>query len=232
MYCSLQDELLDLHQKHKTLLKTVCDQNVTIANLEAAIDNLQQYSRRENVCFSNLKVDESNPCTDQVINICNELGVDVTPEDLVAAHPLPAGKKGKGKSTRVIARFKDRSMAQKVLKNRKQTKNISTEKKKALFTDQTRGMAVQPNITPKRAALLGQVKDCSEKCDIDSFWVDTKNCNIMVRKNPNAAPKPVMNTCDLLKLCPQFVPRDYILCVSPLGVDNADIFSPEQSVHG
>ena len=133
----------------------------------------------------------------------------------------------------MIARFKDRSKAQKVLSNRKSTKTISNDRKKTLFIDPSKGMAVQPNITPKRAALLGQVKDASEKFNFDSYWVDTKNCNIMVRKNSGATPKPVMNTVDLLKLCPHFVPRDCILCASPLDVGNTDdIFSPTQSVHG
>ena len=74
------------------LNKIVNEQRVSIAKLESEIDSLDQYSSQENVLFTNLLIDESHSCEDQVINICNELGVDVAPDDLVATHPLPGEK--------------------------------------------------------------------------------------------------------------------------------------------
>ena len=110
------------------------------SQLRSDLDALDQYSRRENVCFTNVKVDEENACSDQIVKLCQELEVDVATSDLVAAHPLPT-KKPKSGSTgntapkRFIARFKDRSTAQSVLSNRKLSKNISPQSKNNLFSD-------------------------------------------------------------------------------------------------
>ena len=231
LVANMQDDIVDLQARNATLNNIVNEQRVTIAKLESEIDSLDQYSRRENVLFTNLLIDDAHSCEAQVIDICNELGVDVAPDDLVATHPLP-GKKGKGKAkpTRYIARFKDRAKAQKVFKNRKATKTIAPDKKQTLFADPTKGVAVQPNITAKRAVLLGQVKDAVEKFSLNSYWVDTKNCNIMLRLQPSARPIPIMNTCDLLNVVPNFGPKEFVMCVDPRSVSNADIFSPDHNL--
>lgn len=219
----LQDDSVGLQQEIYRLNGVISLQNAQISKLEANIDSLDQYSRRENVCFTNLLVDSAHTCEDQVINMCGELGVTVTSDDFVATHPLPSKK---GKPSRYIARFKNRSTAQKVFQNRKMTKNIDPEKKKTLFADASKGVAVQPNITAKRAALMGQVKDAAEQFNLDSFWVDPKNCNVMLRVTAGGRPSPILNTRDLMKCAPQFVPRDYLLCADPHLNNNATAFSP------
>ncbi len=222
-YNRLQDDFIGLQQENYRLNGLVTLQNTTIAQLEANLDSLDQYSRRENVCFTNLLVDSSHTCEAQIIEMCGELGVTVTSEDFVATHPLPSKK---GKPSRYIARFKNRATAQKVFQNRKMTKNIDPQKKKTLFADPGKGVAVQPNITAKRAALLGQVKDAAEKFNLDSFWVDPKNCNVMLRVKAAGRPSPILTTCDLLKCVPQFEPREYLLCVNPYKSNNTPQFSP------
>ncbi len=220
----LQDEVMELRHENYQLTELVNMQSAALANFDANLDSLDQYSRRENVCFTNLLIDSTHSCEDQIVSLCNELGADVTSDDLVAAHPLP-GKKN-SKTSRYIARFKNRSKAQEVLAKRKQTKTIDPAKKKALFADPARGVAVQPNITAKRAALLAQVKDAAAKCNLNSHWVDPKNCNIMLRVNPNGRPSPIMNTLDLIRAVPNYVPDKFWLCVSPQNLNNAECFSP------
>ncbi len=218
---ALQEELFELREDNFQLRRAVNDLTLSNAKLAADLEALDQYSRRENICFTNIKVDASHKCEDQVVALCNELGVDINTDDLVAAHPLP-GKK----SPRFIARFKDRATAQKVFTNRRQTKGIDPAKKKTIFGDDKKGVAVQPNVTPKRAALLAQVKDAAEKHSLDSFWVDTKNCNIMLRTKKAGRPVPIMNTIDLLKFVPEYSANEFILCVNPMNLFSVPNFSP------
>ena len=226
MFCAMQDENLDLRETVTELKINVNRLLFENAKLSSELEALDQYSRRENVCFTNLKVDDANTCEKQVIELCHELGVDVTADDLVAAHPLP-GKK----ANRFIARFKDRANAQKVFVNRKQSKVIAPDKKQAIFADARKGVAVQPNITPKRAKLLAQVKDAVEKFKFDSCWVDPKNCNVMLRVRKGARPVPISCTIDLLELdrVENFEVSDFILCVDPRNLHLMSNFSPTSS---
>ena len=190
------------------------------SKLKSDLDALDQYSRRENVCFTNVKVDSTHSCSDQIVKLCQELEVSVADTDLVAAHPLPTGKPRSGSNgntapKRFIARFKERSTAQTVLSNRKLSKNISPQSKDQLFSDPSRGIAVQPNITPSRTSLLAQVKDAVRECNLEGCWVDTKNCNIMLRCVKNGRPVPIFNTVDLCCRVKTFKPKDFIMCVNP-----------------
>ena len=208
----LKEENLSLHDTVNKLL-------FENSKLKSDIDNIDQYSRRENVCFSNLKIDDDNTCPDQIVKLCGELDVDFETSDLVAAHPLPSGKPRSGTNgkppRRFIARFKNRGTAQAVLSNRKRSKNISPQSKKKLFNDPSKGVAVQPNITPLRTALLAQVKDAVRQHNLNSCWVDVKNCNIMLRCAMNGRPVPIFSTIDLCVCVPDFKPSNFIGCVDP-----------------
>ena len=221
-HAQLMDELVGLRHANSELNKVVDLQREAICKLGVELEALDQYSRRENVCFTNLLVDDNHSCEQQVANLCSELGVEVKPEDFVAAHPL---KGKKGKPTRYIARFKDRSTAQQVFKNRKLTKNIAPSKKTDLFANPAKGVGIQPNITAKRAALLGQVTDAVKQCDLNACWIDYKNGNVLLRMNSVDNPKLIRNTNDLLVCVPQFVPKEFLFCVSPF-LTGPDPYSP------
>ncbi len=122
--------------------------------LQKDLDDLNQYNRRENVCFTNLRLDNDHDAETQVRNLCHEIGVEVTTDDIIACHPLPSRK---GRDVRVICRLKDRRLAHKIFENRKGTKAIGTNKKSELAARPDKGFAVQPNLTPMRAKLLAQV---------------------------------------------------------------------------
>ena len=210
MLRSLQDEISEVRGENIVLKQTLNVQAHHIAELRQKCDDLDQYGRRENVCLTNLKVDEQHPCEQQVIELCNELGVTVEPSDVVAAHPLPS-KRGRG--NRFIVRFHDRKKAQEVFAARKRTKDIDPAKKAALAANADRGFAIQPNITPARAQLLAQLKDACSRCSWEACWVDYRNCNIMLKMAANCRPIVIRNTHDILKHSgEQFVTNDFILC--------------------
>ena len=210
LFRDLQDEISELKGENMSLKQVINIQAAKLSRLELRTDELDQYGRRENVCFTNLKVDTDHPCDRQVIELCNELGVEVAMEDLVTAHPLPAKR---GKPQRCIARFHNRSKAHEVLAARKNSKNIAPAKKAQLAAKADRGFAIQPNITPDRAKLLGQLKEASEKCGWHAHWVDFKNCNLMLKLSPDGRPVPIRCTHDILKHSgEQYTTNDMIFC--------------------
>ncbi len=177
-----RDEICELRGENMCLKQTINYQAKLIAELDRRSDELNQYGRRENVVFSNIQFDDSSKTVEsQITELCYELGVDVQPEDYVDAHPLP-GKKSRGKNTRVIARFKSRKLAQNILASRKNSKNIDKVKKASLAADPSKGFAIQPNLSPRRAQLHGQANDAKDAFNLDSLWVDPRNSTIMMRE--------------------------------------------------
>ena len=122
-------------------------------------------------------------------------------------------------------------MAQKVFANRKASKGIDSTKKKGLAARADKGFAVQPNITPRRAKLLAQVKDAVQHLKWNSVWVDYRNGNIMLKQTSSSRPIPIHCTLDLKKLIgPSFEPYDYYFCVS--NSNTVDLFSVSPTVSG
>ena len=230
---ALREDCDALKGNNILLQKTANDQHEHIIRLHQEIDDLQQYGRRENVCFSNVKFDEQNSSLTplkQVIDLCDGIGVEVTEQDLVDVHPLPAKK---GMAKRIIARFKDRKLGQKVLTSRKNTKNIDPAKKKKLAADPARGIGIQPNITPARSALLSQAKSLVNEHGCFATWVDIKTGAILLKRRQGDRPTVIRSTKDLIEICSNFKPREhffsvcrndlYSVCTSGENVSENDI---------
>ncbi len=207
----LRDEIMELKGENVLLKQALNVQTDKINHLEQDLDDLQQYGRRENVCFSNVKFSDTLPVMDQVIDLCEQINVTVTENDLVDVHPLPARN---GRAKRIIARFKDRKLGQNVLAARKSSKNIPKTKKDTLAADPTRGFGIQPNITPKRSALLAQAKVAVDKARLNGTWVDIKTGAILIRIKQGDRPRVIRCTNDIVELVPDFKPTEFILCVN------------------
>ena len=184
-----------------------------VAQVEADLDNLAQYNRRENVVFTNLLIDEQHTVTDQVVNLCQEIGVDVEANDIVAAHALPTSRHSKVK--KYIARFHQRSKAQQVFQKRKYCKEIPREKKKSLAANPDKGFSIAPNLTPKRAKLLGQVKEFNSKYSHAGCWVDYNSSKIMLKLKDGQRGTVIKDTSDLVMLNQNYCPDQWVFCAPP-----------------
>ena len=222
---SLRHEVFALKGENTMLKQTITMQQDKITELEQDLDDLQQYGRRENVCFSNLKFSEELPVMNQVITLCDELNVTVTDTDFVDVHPLPSRN---GRAKRVVARFKDRKFAQKVIGARKGSKNIDPSKKAKLAADPKRGFGIQPNITPKRSALLAQAKVAVEKANLNGTWIDIKTGAVLLNMKQGERPRVIRSTLDIVKLVPAYVPNEYVFCVR--ACDKSSIFPATESM--
>ena len=97
---------------------------------------------------------------------------------------------------------------------RKNTKNIPQGKKDTLVADPTRGFGIQPNITPKRSALLAQAKVAVGLGRLNGTWVDVRTGAILIRPKLGDRPRVIRNTHDIVELVPDYKPSEYFFCVS------------------
>ena len=92
-----------------------------ISDCEKANNDLEQYTRRENVRVFNMKEEKDETIQDVTNKVCelftNSLKVKTVPEDLQACHRV--GKSSPGSERSVIVRFKDRTLRDNVLKERR-----------------------------------------------------------------------------------------------------------------
>ena len=95
-----------------------------ITNCERANNDLEQYTRRENVRVFNLKEEKDESIKNVTDKVCelftNSLKVKTVPEDLQACHRV--GKASPGTERSVIVRFKDRNLRDNVLSERRRLK--------------------------------------------------------------------------------------------------------------
>ena len=74
---------------------------------------------------------------------------------------------------------------------------------------------IQPNLAPRRAVLLAQAQKAQKDFELESCWVDIKNNSIMILPKANARPVPIRSSEDIARLCPRFVPDQFIFCAGP-----------------
>ena len=211
----LRNENVRLVNDVEKLKVTANIQAAKICVLEAEVDDQNQYSRRENIIFTNLKADTNDELVNKVVDLCDQIGVTVEKSDISTAHPLPL-RTGK----RHVVRFINRSKVQDIFKHRKNCKNIDQAKKRAISHKPDKGIGIMPHLTVKRARFYKQAKDFSDSNNFNGCWVDYNNAKIFIRRNAGQQATVVSDTGDLNKLNPDYVPTGFHFCTPPVFMFN------------
>lgn len=215
-------EVKDQFHMELDYMKTIImNQNTKISNLQRELDDLNQYNRRENVMFSNILVPANADTRQVVVDICHEIGVDIETTDMVDAHPLP-GKRGR--PSKVIARFKERSKAREIFKNRKKCKDLTKNLKKRVCSNSDKSVGINPNLTFSKGKLLHQVKEFNDKYSYHGAWADYNTGKIYLKTKPQDRGYVITDTSDLISINSDFNPgvSDYIFCTPPLFYSYAE----------
>lgn len=194
-----------------------------MSTVDAEVDDLAQYGRRENIVFTNLLIDEHHDVPSQVVQLCKEIGVTVEPSDLVDAHPLPAAQ---DKPKRYIARFHQRSTAKQVFSNRRKAKDITGDCKGQLAHNAEKGFGILPNLTPKRGKLFGQVKEFCDSNGHLGCWADTNTGKILLKLQGETRGRVIRNTGDLVAIKGSYNPDVWYFCTPPLFHEFVDDLTP------
>ena len=144
----------------------LAEKDEEIQQLHVAINDLEQYSRRSHLRIHGLRVPENAECKNAVCNFVKENlrrpdgnPICLSPEDIDAAHPLPARKNDsanqnqKKRPPSLIVRFFARDTRDKILRARKQLKSS--------------GVSITEDLTNENLALLKRLQTSSE---YDSCW--------------------------------------------------------------
>ncbi len=86
---------------------------------KSALNDLEQYGRRECLEISGIHPIEGENCKDITIKVAKAMGVDIGKDDIVASHRI---RKAKGDPV-IISKFLNRKTKENIMANRKHLKN-------------------------------------------------------------------------------------------------------------
>ena len=163
----IDDKLAQLHSENKRLSRENAQLKSRVTKLEQALDDAEQYSRRN--CLRISKVPENeNEDTDAIVyKVADTLAVTLSPSDIDRSHRI--GKPGKKEHRDIVVKFTNYRARERLMANRKKLKD-------SVLT----GVFLNEDLTKKRSILFEARK--LAKGDAPSLlgaW--SSNGNILVR---------------------------------------------------
>ncbi len=212
-------ENIDQKNEIKNINSVINNQVALIADLEHELDGIGQFNRRSNVVFSNIRTSADVPAKTQIMELCNEIGVNVYDSSLISCHEQPS--KTANKDSCIVARFKEVGIVRKIFRNRRKAKTIGTSKKAKLARDEKRGFGISPHLTVKRSKLFAQVKDFNKQYNFGGCWVDPNNGKIYLRVPDTDRGQEIKSTSDLVTMISAFQPECWYFCQAPTAINAA-----------
>lgn len=181
-----QTMLLELVDEVKKLQALVKEKDAKIAGLERRIDDLEQYSRMEDVIISGMSIKprsyakaaavdggeteerslvDQQTITEQVIQFFESKRIQMDPQSIVACHTLP--RKDRNPKPAIIVHFG----------NRKQKADLLKQGKKLKGSD----VYVNEHLTNRNAEIAREARMLKKNKKIQATW--TRNCKVLIRLN-------------------------------------------------
>lgn len=198
-----QGKLLDLMEEVKQLKILVKEKDRIITGLERRIDDLEQYTRMEDVIISGLETthrtyasvtehkDSQNVSTEelkslerQVVHFFESKNITIQGNNIAACHTLPR-KDSKTKPV-IVVRFVNRKHKAELLRQSKKLKGT--------------GVYINEHLTKKNADLARQARMLKKQHKIQATW--TRNCKIIIRLNGSPEEAKVLTIREMRDLDP------------------------------
>ena len=167
------DELKDLITRQQ---QEISDLRSTVETLEARVDDLEQYTRKEDIIISGLKIMKpysdavkgdsdfsENMVENQVIQTLSNKGIQIRDTEISACHTL--GKRRQDGTQNVIVRCVSRKTKVHVLKNAKKLKGT--------------GIYVNEHLTRRTGEIARVARDLRKRGKLLSTW--TRDCKVFVK---------------------------------------------------
>ena len=173
-------EILLQNKNLKKDIKNLTVENKYIQNslylLELRLNEISQYSRRENVEFHNIP--DSIPQINlekYIIDILHSVNVFIESYDIAAVHRI--GKKIDGKCRKVIVRFINRKNASHCIKNSKQLKKSQNTKYKKFF--------ITENLCPEYRKMFNKLYRLKKLGKINNVWTSYGTIYLKITDDEN-----------------------------------------------
>lgn len=180
---NLQKENLDLKNK--------------IATLDMRVNDMEQYSKLNNLIIHNIPESRSENVLDVVKTIADRIGVPINSDEIDMAHRLKSNSTSNtSRPKNIVVKFISRLTKERFLTSFRQNKNFSTSNLNIAGPDQQ--IFINEHLSQFNNQLF---KDARHKLKQNGFkYVWTKNCRIFARKEDTSRIKSIQCTGDIEKL--------------------------------
>ena len=166
-----------------------------VDRLNEALDNLEQYTRKNSLEFHGIPANSYQSTEEAVIKLAAALDVQVTPSDIEISHKL----KRKSGANAIIAKFCSHKIKTKLYKQRTKLKNIKASDlfpgyaaAAARFNDR---LFINENLTSYRRGLVDAANRKRRDGCIHSIW--TMDGKLFVKTSPEGNPVRIFTENDL-----------------------------------
>lgn len=142
---AMESKLSEIKEENARLTKENVELTARVSKLESALDESEQYSRRNSLRVSNIKEDSSENTDEIVLNIANELNVEMSPNDIDRSHRV--GKPSPTKTRDILVKFATYRARQRLYNNRSSLKNSGYD-----------GVFLNEDLTKGKSKLLYQAR--------------------------------------------------------------------------
>lgn len=188
-----QDEKLSSYLQAMELLS---QENINlkrkVADLEARLDECEQYTRSNSVEIFGLPQDKLEDVYELVGKVCGALDVPVTRTDIDACHRL-GKRQGSDQPAGIIVKFVRRETKLKLLEKRRVKRNFST--KDLGYTAPADPVYINESLSPVKRKILAAARAVKKEKQFTYLWV--RNGKIFLRKNPGD-PVIVVNSMEAI----------------------------------
>ncbi|XP_068682826.1 uncharacterized protein [Montipora foliosa] len=185
---SVKSEISNLDKKHTTIVNsleeklgelagTIDRQDQSLYRVESALDETQQYLRRDCLEINGVPISSYENPNQLVKEVGLLAGVEIDDRHIAAAHKLPDSKNVKN---RLIVKFIQRDKREELYKHRKNLvgKNISHLPS---VEDGNGKIFINESLTSYRKRLFGRIREYKRNNNLKYLW--TSNGKIMLKVN-------------------------------------------------
>ncbi len=179
----------------KAEIQTVKEENVT---LKLQLENLEQYSRRNNLIISGIPTNQNENIREITKNLAKIWNVEIQNYDIVAAHRLYS----RTKIPDIIIKFNNREKVVEMIKKSKSNK-INSDK---LQLEPATPIFCSEHLTPYTKKILAYTKKLRQEGKIKYVWV--KEGSVLIRVEEDMEAQKIKNEFELEKLIESLSPYE------------------------
>lgn len=184
-YDALKIENEELKHKIDKLIKNNGEKDAKINELNIRVNELEQYSRRDQIEIYGIEESENENLQNIIIEIAEKIGVEIKDEDIHVVHRLGKIKKDK-KPRAVIAKMQ-----------RKKTEEIINKRKPISLQGYTNNIYINEAMSPFFKDLWWKAKNQARDMGYRYVWF--KRGKLLVRKNEGNRPIRIQSEEDIEK---------------------------------